>query len=84
MADFTAAELKMIRDGLVLLREKGPGWPIRSADEFVQKRAEVSVLHLKVQDMIGGLPPKQVRPVVTDTCKVTPQDRMLKAMRFRG
>lgn len=50
MADFTSAELKMIHQGLILLKDKGPGWPVVSADAFARFRADLHCLQIKVDN----------------------------------
>lgn len=49
MADFTSAELKMIHQGLILLKDKGPGWPVVSADAFARFRADLHCLQIKAE-----------------------------------
>lgn len=50
MADFTSSELKMIHQGLILLKDKGPGWPVISADAFARFRADLHCLQIKVDN----------------------------------
>lgn len=81
MTNFTAAELKMIQQGLVLLKAKGPGWPVTSQDGFKNFCSEVDVLMLK----LGKPVEVEQKPVPKyDSSPISAQDRMLKAMHFRG
>lgn len=51
MSIFTTAELQHFVNALPLLKEKGPGWAIKNADDFARWRAEVACLESKVKEL---------------------------------
>lgn len=52
METFTQAELLLIKKAIPALRDRGPGWPAVTQDDFMRFRADLVVLENKVDAML--------------------------------
>lgn len=84
METFTQAELLLINKSLFLLKQRGPGWPVISQDEFMSWNCTIDVLRKKVTDQFQSANEAASTHRQYERNHRTSSDLLLASIPFRG